>query len=142
MTIRGRLAGIVIAVLALSLAANLLIAGFVAARFVGLSEPTAMERIVMLGIKTFPPEIRRAILAEALSDRSELRTALSAFREARQKLFQTMRAEPFDPAALDAAFAEVRAQTDTLQNAGQKIIGEAVKAASPEARAQIAGPGD
>jgi uncharacterized membrane protein len=141
MTIRGPTAVVVLIVLSLSLAANFLVAGFVAARLANPARMDAVEQIVALGVRVFPSEIRRAIVADALRQGGGLREALARFREARQRAFQAMRAEPFDPDALDAAFADVRARTSELQAAGQKLVGTAVASASPEARARIADPG-
>ena len=48
-----------------------------------------------------------------------------------------VKAEPLDRAGLDTAFAEMRARTDTLEGIGQKVLTEAITAASPAARAAI-----
>jgi len=140
MTIRGPWAIALVVVLAVSLAANFIVAGFAAARLSGFGPGGALENLVALGIRSYPPEIRRAILGEALSDRSDLRAGLDAIRAAREKMFAAMRAEPFDAAALDQAFAEVRQKTAALQQVGQGIVGRAVAAASPEVRARITAP--
>ena len=51
-----------------------------------------------------------------------MRAALDAVQDARMRMFEAMRAEPFDAAALDAAFADVRAKTNELQRVGQEIV--------------------
>jgi hypothetical protein len=52
-------------------------------------------------------------------------------------MFDTMRAVPFDPAALEQAYADMRARTTELQQIGQEIMLDAVEHASPDVRAQI-----
>jgi hypothetical protein len=137
MTLSRTLAIVLGIVLALSLAANFFIVGFAAARIAEFRGTGPIERIIALGIRPYPPEIRRAILAEALSERVGLRTALADFRSARQRLFAKMKANPFDRAALDAAFTELRAKTDALERIGQTVLTEAISDATPAARAAI-----
>jgi hypothetical protein len=57
-------------------------------------------------------------------------------------MFDAMRADPFDAAALDAAYANLRVKTEALQEAGQQIVAEAVAAAPANVRAQIKPPRD
>jgi hypothetical protein len=136
MTIRGPFAVVILIVLFLSLAANFLILGFAAAR-IGDLRQGAIERIIAVGARGFPKEIRAAIIAKAAAERDPLRAAFADLRAARQRMFAAMRAEPFDAAALSAAFADVRAKTSALQALGQDILGEAVAAAPADARAEI-----
>ncbi len=137
MTIRGPFAVTVLAVLFLSVAANLLIAGFVIARIAGPRPGGEIERIVALGMRAFPPEIRRDVAARARSGREQFRVRLDDIRAAHQRMFETMRAQPFDRAALEAAFADVRQKTNALQAAGQELVAEAVAEAPPEVRRRI-----
>src|SRR5262245_19256918 len=137
MTLSRPLAIVLGLVLLLSLAANFFIIGFAAARIADFRGTSAVERIVSLGIRPYPPEIKRVILAEALSEGTGLRAALADFRMARQKLFAAMKTEPFDRASLAAAFDEVHAKTDALQAIGKRVLTEAIAAASPAARAAI-----
>jgi uncharacterized protein (DUF2236 family) len=130
----------VLAVLFLSVAANLLIAGFTVARFAGPRPGGDIERIVAIGIRAFPPPIRDAIERHSRRDRDRFRQRFDAVREARQGMFEAMRAEPFDRGALDAAFADVRDTTDALQQAGQEIVAGAIAEAPPEARRRIRPP--
>lgn len=146
MTIRGPFAFLLAAVLIVSLAANFLVLGFAAARFAGVGpfgfgdEVGAIERIVALGARAFPRELRREIAGQLGRHREELRAALEEVREARRRMFAVMAAEPFDRAALDAAFAEVRAATDRLQLLGQDLVGDVVEKAPSEERVQIRPP--
>jgi uncharacterized membrane protein len=136
MTIRGPLAIILLVVVILSLAANFLVFGFVAARLSDIRQGN-IERIIALGLRGMPAEIRRAAAAEAVEDRAELRQAFADLQAARRNMYAAMRAEPFDQAALDAAMAEVRSRTTAIQGMGQGLIAKAVAQASPQARAAI-----
>jgi hypothetical protein len=144
MTIRGPFAFLLAAVLIVSLAANFLVLGFAAARFAGVGpfggDIGAIERIVALGARAFPRELRREIGGQLGRHRDELRAALEEVRDARRRMFAVMAAEPFDRAALDAAFTDVRAATDRLQLLGQDLVGDVVEKAPPEERAQIRPP--
>ena len=138
MTIRGPFAVVLLVVLLVSLAANLLIAGFAVARFSGMGPPGGeIERIVALGIHAFPPEIQRNIMGDVRDRRGELRARVQAVQAARQRMFQAMRAEPFNRAALDAAFADVRNATNDVQIIGQNIVADAVANAPADVRARI-----
>ena len=138
MTIRGPLAVTLLVVLFLSLAANLMIAGFTVARIAGGPRPGGdIERIVAIGIRAFPEEVRRVIEQRARQDRDEFRERYEALREARQGMFEAMRSDPFDRTVLDAAFAEVRSRTNELQAVGQNLVAEALGEASPETRHRI-----
>ncbi len=140
MTVARPWAIALLAVLFLSLAANLVIAGFVVSRF-GPPRPMSMiERIVAIGIRAFPPPIQDAI-EQGVRDRGpEMRERLDGVQDARMRMFDAMRADPFDAAALDAAFADLRARTTDVQEVGQEIVGQAVAAAPADVRARIRPP--
>ena len=140
MTIRGPLAIGLIVIVFLSLAANLVVAGFVVSRFAGPRPGGDIERIVAIGIRAFPPQIRDDIEAATQVKRDEMRARLDSVQDARQRMFDAMRADPFDGAALQAAYADLRAKTNDLQQAGQDIVFDAVAKASPEVRSRIRPP--
>lgn len=142
MTIRGPFAVALLVVVFLSLAANLVVAGFVVSRF---GPPPGrgggdIERIVAIGIRAFPPEIQKAIVDGSKAKRDEMKTLIDSVKDARQRMFEAMRADPFDPAALEAAYADLRQKTSVLQEAGQQIVLDAVANASPEVRSRIRPP--
>ena len=141
MTIARRWAIAILAVLFLSLAANLVIAGFSISRFAGPPRPMSLiERIVAIGIRAFPPAIQDGIQAGVRDRGPELRERLDAVQNARMRMFDAMRADPFDAAALDAAFADLRARTTDVQQVGQEIVGQAVANAPADVRARIRPP--
>lgn len=140
MTIRGPFAFAIVGILALSLAANLLILGYAASRFRSGDEASAIERIVALGVRAFPREMRREIGDQLGRHRGELRSAFRDVREARRRVFSAMAAEPFSRAELDASFAEVRRKTEKLQRLGQDLVGDVVEGESSAVRAKIRPP--
>ena len=141
MTIRGPLAITLFAALILSVAINLVVAGFIAARWHGPPPPgSEVERIVSMGIRGFPPEIQKAIADGAAAKRDEIRQRLEDVQAARRQMFDAMRADPFDAAALDAAYGALRDKTVALQQAGQEIVAQAVAGAPATVRAQIRPP--
>lgn len=142
MTIGRPWAIAILVLLFLSIASNLVIAGFTISRFAGppRGKDSVIERIVAIGIRAFPPPIQSGIEDGARSHRDEVRARLDAVQEARMRMFEAMRADPFDAAALDAAFANLREQTVELQRVGQGIVGDAVAAAPADVRGRIRPP--
>jgi uncharacterized membrane protein len=141
-TIRGPLAITLFAALILSVAVNLAVAGFVVARLHDGPPPpgSEVERIVSMGTRGFPPEIQKAIADGAKAKRDEIRQRLDDVQAARRQMFEAMRADPFDAAALDAAYANLRDKTTVLQEAGQQIVAQAVAGAPADVRARIKPP--
>ena len=137
---RGPLLIVLGAVLLLSLAGNLVVAGFTFSRIAGPRPGGDIERIVAIGIRAFPPEIQQAISEGARAKREEMRARLDDVRNARQHMFEVMRADPFDPAALETAYADLREKTNVLQQAGQQVVLDAVAKATPEVRSRIRPP--
>lgn len=142
MTIGRPWAIAILALLFLSVASNLVIAGFAISRFADHRPPrdSMIERIVAIGIRAFPPPIQESIERSSREQREELRARLGAVQESRMQMFEAMRADPFDQAALDAAFAEFRTRTGELQQAGQTIVGAAVAAEPADVRIKIRPP--
>lgn len=141
MTIRGPFAVTLLVLLFLSLAANLLIAGFAVGRVAGPRPPGGdIERLVTMGMGDFPPEIRRDVMARARDNRSQFRAKVNDVEVARQRMFQAMRAEPLDRKALEAAFADLRQKTNELQLAGQELVAGALADSPPDVRRHIRPP--
>jgi uncharacterized membrane protein len=124
---------------------NLVIAGFTLARFAGPPPRGGggggdIDRIVALGIRSFPPEIRRTILDGVRQQRDQIRGRIDAMQDARMHMFEVMRDDTFDRQALDAAFDDVRAKTDDIQKLGQDIVAAAVADAPADVRRKIKPP--
>ncbi|MFO0989547.1 MAG: periplasmic heavy metal sensor [Alphaproteobacteria bacterium] len=140
MTIRGRTAIVLVAVLVVSLALNFFGAGLIAAGVGFRQQLAGFDRSILQLAERFPREIRRAVAADLIARREEGFTALDELRAARREMFAAMRAEPLDRMRLERAMAAVRAKTQTLQAFGQSALAAALAAASAETRAKIAPP--
>jgi hypothetical protein len=140
-TIRGPFAVVLLLLLFASLAANFLIAGFVVARINGPTGHADIDRLVSLSVRGFPPEIQRTIADSTKVKGPQLRAGLDAVQQARQKMFEAMRAQPYNQGALDAAFADYRNSSAALQKAGQDVVGQALALAPPDVRRKIKPPG-
>lgn len=143
MTVRGPFAIILAILLVVSLAANFIVLGFAAAQYGTRGsggDAASIERIVTLGARAFPRDLRRQIKQELDSHRGEMRTAVRDLGSARRDMFRIMAAEQLDQQALSAAFIEVREKTDELQRLGQELIADVLEDASPESRAKIRPP--
>ncbi len=140
MTIRGPFAITLLAVLFVSVAANLVVAGFTLARFAGPRPGGDIERIVTIGIRAFPPEIQRDIAERVRGERAQFRVRIDAMHDARQHMFEAMRKGEFDRGELDEAFADVRMKTNEVQAIGQGIVADAVANAPPQVRMRIRPP--
>jgi hypothetical protein len=141
-TIRGPFAVILLLLLFVSLAANFLIAGFVVARTNVPIGNADIDRLVSLSVRGFPPEIQRTIADTSKVKGPQLRAGLDAVQQARQRMFDAMRAQPFNQTALDAAFADYRSSTAALQKTGQDVVGVALAQAPPDVRRRIKPPGN
>jgi hypothetical protein len=143
-TIRGPLAAVLLVALLVSVGVNLTIAGFAFGRFAGPrgggGGPGEIDRLVMFGIRAFPDEIQKSIMDGAKTRDAEIRAKFDAVQAARRHMLETMRANPFDPAALDQAYADMRARTGELQQIGQQIMLDAVEHAPADVRAKIRTP--
>ena len=127
-----------------SLAANLLVAGFVIGVVVlggpgGRDGPPRL-RDAGLGplVGVLSGEERRG-LREALERRApELREARSQMRGALRELLGALRADPFDAGRLSQALAHQRQVTVHVQEIGQHALIERIAQASPEDRSAFA----
>lgn len=139
MTLAGRAAIAVLAALALSLAVNFGLAGFLAARsfYPERVRPAPAERLAALGPRALPPALRSAV-AERLKPQSpELRAALKEVRDARQEAFAAMRAEPYDRARVAAALTALRERLGAVGALGEAAILDVLDNAPPDLRAAI-----
>jgi uncharacterized membrane protein len=139
-TIRGPLAWLFAAVLVVSLATNVLIAGVVLGHLHGPPPVEDFKHIVDMIARPYPPEIQELIVDGAAADRDDLRQKFEAMRQARRAAFEAMRADPFDQAKLDAAFADIRTATHDMQEAVQRVEMEAIAKAPADVRQRIRPP--
>jgi Spy/CpxP family protein refolding chaperone len=84
-----------------------------------------------------PAEHRAEFEAVMTRHRDRIADAAAQAREARGEIRDAIIKEPFDRAALDKAFATLRARNETLQSATQAAIAEAASSLPPEARRRL-----
>ncbi|MDF1585880.1 periplasmic heavy metal sensor [Marinimicrococcus flavescens] len=135
MTIRGRWAWALLALLVLSLGANLLVAGISAGRhFAG---PRVMGAHHGRSLAGGLPEEAREAVREAFAERGpELRRRIAATREASERALELLRAPELDEAALAAAFATLRARSGDAQALVHEALAEGARNLPPGARAE------
>lgn len=136
--LRRRIVPIIAIVLAASLCLNLFLGGAWLAGQWWFER--RVETVAASAMRAYPPELRRDVLQRLLQDRAELRSAVGGWREARQRMFALMRADPLDRGTLDAAMAEVRARTGALQALLQSALADALAEAPAADRARIQPP--
>lgn len=128
-------------VLAGSLALNLLVAGLVAGAFLRGDAPGRSMRLdlsIFPYTQAFAPEDRAALLRDWRA-RGPAPREIAAQRQAEQRaVLAALRAEPFAPAALEAAMAARLEQAQVHQALGQAILVERLRALDSAARLQYA----
>jgi uncharacterized membrane protein len=94
--------------------------------------------IIQRMAENLPPEDRPKFEAVVASHKATLASSASQVRDARLKVRDAMAGEPFDRAALDRAFEQLRRRNEDLQKAMQTALAEAVAELPPEARKKLA----
>ena len=128
--------------LVVSLVVNLLLVGFVAGRMSGFGPPPGFGPDPTTGffrLLGFLPDERRAAIAPEL--RKQMAALLPVLRKMRgdqREVFETLTAEPFDAAALEAALADLRANLTAAQVASHHSFVEMAKSLTPEERESLA----
>lgn len=139
----------VLILLIVSLGLNLFLGGLMAGRwFSGPHHrpPMAAERgpsgepnrILQRMAASVPPEHRGAFEAAVATHRDRIVQFASQSREAREQVREVLRKEPFDRAALDRAFENVRVHNMALQSEIQNAIADGAAALPPDARQRLA----
>lgn len=110
-----------------SLAGNLLLAGIlIGGRLVGRAEAVIAAPGSVAGfgrrVAELPIEQRQVVTGALRDARSDIRPARQALVGARKRLAEAISAERYDPAAVAAAFAEVRRDTALLQERIQAAV--------------------
>ena len=139
MTIRGKWSIAILAVLVLSLAANLFVAGFAFSKFQQFKHGhrPGIERMFGAYMTRFPAPIKQELRAELETLKPELSDRMTSLHEARRTMFELMRVDPLDTVALDSAMTEVGNQARLIGEIGQEAVRRVIENADPETRAQI-----
>lgn len=113
-------------VLAVSLAANLAVGGFVLGRILDGDGPghRGMGRDLAFGPLTeaLNPEDRQTIARMLFQNAPKMRDARSAMREDLELILAALLAEPFESSALDAAFAAQNLRMNESMGLAQRAI--------------------
>jgi uncharacterized membrane protein len=128
---------IVLLILGLSLALNVFLAGSVVPDVWRGREGRFLRFATRSAIGPVPRSIQERANAALEKDRSAIEQAGNAIREARRGVREAVRANPFDPAALDAAFARLRSASSAFQEVVQHSLAQALAAAPAEERAGV-----
>jgi uncharacterized membrane protein len=88
--------------------------------------------------KALPPERQGVVDTAFATHRPALRERIGALFAARREVRDAIRAEPFDPAALDAGFARLRSAEAEAASQAQRVLGEVLMQLTPQERAQLA----
>jgi uncharacterized membrane protein len=129
MTIGGSGAKWLVGGAILSLCLNLFLVGLLAGHWIygphpgsrgADGRPSGPEAMIM-GV---PADLRPMVKEKFDAARPQFQAARSQIRDARDKLAAAASADPFDPAAFDAAFAEFQQAMDTIQKTAHETISQ------------------
>lgn len=125
--------------LAVSLALNLAVAGMAVGAFLRNGGPPGRGDMGLGPLAdALSAQDRRALRKAFVDHFPELRQGREALRAEFDGLLVALRAEPFDPAALDAALSDIaRRNTDRLDQ-GRSVIADYLKTMPDEGRAAFA----
>ncbi len=125
--------------LAVSLALNLLVAGLaVGAMLRGGPAPGGRDFGLGPLSEALSREDRSALREAFLNRHPDARAERRAMRAEFDTLLAALRAEPFDPAALDAALQAIAQRNTELLETGRGLVAARLKAMDAEARAAFA----
>lgn len=130
--------------LILSLAANLLVAGVLAGAALRPTPPEsrAVPASRSLGFGPWAGGLTRddyrALRRELAASGMDFRAIAAADRADHEALIAALRAEPFDPATLDAVAARQRERAIARMDLGERLIRDHVAARSPAERRAMA----
>lgn len=136
------------AVVLVSLALNLFLGGLVAGRWLGGGQPGGFRSasptdIVMpfnprQFLRTLPNERKKEIIRLIRSRMGEVRQAFGSVPETRKEIIAALEADPFDPARLEAAFANTRGQFDEAVGSIHQVIQTLAAELTPDERKLMA----
>ncbi len=88
-------------------------------------------------LRVLPPEARRRALRALRPRMPEMRASVRRMRESRRASVEILARSPYDAAAVQAAFDEVRSAVDAFQTLSQEAIMTIMATLSPEERALV-----
>ena len=129
------------AVLFLSIAANVFLAGIVLGR--QSAQPAAAtaraERLMNAakGFQALAPETRQKVKAAVKADLPQLKALRDDIRERRMAVRTILSQETYDKAELEQAFADLYKSVDALQLHGQQLVLQVADSMTPEERVNL-----
>jgi uncharacterized membrane protein len=131
-----------IAGLVVSVVVNLLLVGFVIGRMSGFAPPPAFGPDPTAGfyraLGFLSDDRRAAIMPDVRKQMGELMPLLHKVRGDQHSVFDALTAEPFEPAALDGALADLRGNLAAAQVASHHSFVELAKQLTPAERKELA----
>lgn len=126
--------------LAVSLAFNLCIVGVIAGVLLRDGPPRGGGRDFGLGplSEALSHEDRRALRKAFVARHPDIRDARRQMRAEFDAVVAALKADPFDPAALDGALAAIAARNQSLLDTGRELVAERLKAMTVAERAAFA----
>ena len=125
--------------LVLSLAVNLAVGGVLAGSFLRDGPPRAGRDFGLGPIsEALSREDRKALRAAFVAQHPDIGADRQAMRGDIDALLVTLRATPFDPAALDAALATIAERNGALIATGRAVLAERIKTMDADTRAAFA----
>lgn len=125
-----------------SLALNLFFAGAAIALFIREPAAPAWDRNVLVRIEhladTLPPADANLLRGRITTNRAAIEAAQSNYRASQSKIRDTLRVEPFDTAAMQAAMTETRAARQNFDQVLQGVFGGAAAQMSSAGRHALA----
>ena len=128
--------------LVLSLALNLFLAGVMVAWHLRPPPPPPQgpwfERMIQRMSTDLPAADRDILQASYQARKAELDRMDKDVQTARERVGAAMRAQPYDPAALEQAMAEARDAREPVVESVEQAVAEAAAKMSPEGRIKLA----
>ena len=79
---------------------------------------------MMAGLEGMPPDVKELVKQKFETDRPKFEAARNAIKEAKEKLATAAAADPYDQAAMDAAFEEMRQAMQNMALTAHQTISE------------------
>lgn len=125
-----------------SLALNLFFVGVAVAMAVRAPAPSYWDRNVFVRVErmtaTLPPADADVVRAQINANHAVIDAAQNKYHQARERIYDVLRQEPFDAAALRAAMADTRSARQNFDQVIQGVFASAAGQMSPAGRSALA----
>jgi uncharacterized membrane protein len=125
-----------------SLALNLFFVGAAIAMAIRAPAPSYWDRNVFVRVErmtaALPPADADVVRGQISANHAAIDAAQSKYHQARQRIHDLLRQEPFDAAALRAAMADTRIARQNFDQVIQEVFATAAEKMSPAGRSALA----